>query len=179
MQTLPIAVLPTVVLLCLLVVATVTDVRERRIYNWNTYPGILLGLALNYFVADLVGLQDGLIGFFACGFLMLFCLVFFDIGGGDVKLIAMMGAFLGLHAGIEALLWTFVLGGIFALVVLIWQVGFLRIVTKSATHIWLVVRTRSWVPPTEEERGPLKQGLYLAPSGLLAVGLVLWRRLLE
>ena len=32
----------------------------------------------------------------------------FKVGGGDVKLIAMLGAFLGPEQGITAMLWTFV-----------------------------------------------------------------------
>ncbi len=47
---------------------------------------------------------------------MLVLFVFFRIGGGDVKLLAMLGAFLGLEQGIETLLWTFVLGGAVGLI---------------------------------------------------------------
>ena len=35
----------------------------------------------------------------------------------------MLGAMLGPEKGIEAMLWTFVLGGCMALIVLIWRVG--------------------------------------------------------
>jgi prepilin peptidase CpaA len=72
---------------------------------------------------DTVSLEEGLKGFGACGLLMLICFVLFNIGGGDVKLVAMMGAFLGLERGLEAMLWTFVVGGAAGLAVLIWRVG--------------------------------------------------------
>ena len=35
-----------------------------------------------------------------------------QVGGGDVKLIAMLGAFLGPEQGITAMLWTFVCGAL-------------------------------------------------------------------
>ena len=37
----------TAVLVALLTVATATDLRRRKIYNWTTYPGILAALGLN------------------------------------------------------------------------------------------------------------------------------------
>lgn len=159
----------TWVLLAFLVVATVTDVRRHRIYNWTAYPGIIVGLLVQTYEHGWAGLQDGLIGFLACGFLMLFCLVLFDVGGGDVKLIAMMGAFLGLQKGIEALLWTFVLGAVMGTVILIWQFGFLKILANIARHVRLMFRARGWISLTEEERKPLKRWLFLAPSALAAV----------
>ena len=66
-------------------------------------------------------------GLTACGAIMILCFVLFQIGGGDVKLIAMSGAFLGPQLGIEALLWTFVIGGAAALIILIWKIGIFKL----------------------------------------------------
>ena len=48
-----------------------------------------------------------------CGAAMLVCYVLFagGVGGGDLKLIAMMGAWLGVYRGLEAMLWTMVIAG--------------------------------------------------------------------
>ncbi|HUG89838.1 MAG TPA: A24 family peptidase [Planctomycetaceae bacterium] len=162
-----------ILLLALLAVAAVTDVRRHRIYNGNTYPGILAGLAANWIERGREGLEDGLAGFAVCGAILLVCFVLFQIGGGDVKLIAMVGAFLGVQQGVEALLWTFVLGSIAGVAVLIWRVGFFRIVRKTAEHLRCIVRARSWVPLTNEERQPLRRTLFLAPAAFVAVCLVL------
>ncbi|MEX0703722.1 MAG: A24 family peptidase [Planctomycetales bacterium] len=170
---------PAALAVLLLVVATVTDVLRHKIYNWTTYPGIVGGFAANWFFGGPAGaeagreaLESSLLGFLVCGFIMLFCLLFFEIGGGDVKLIAMMGACLGLYRGIEAMLWTFILGAVLGIAILVWQLGFLRIAGNVWRHLALVVKTRGWVPPTPQERGPLKQGLFLAPSALVAVLIV-------
>ena len=166
-----------VVLLCLLTVAAITDVMRQSIFNWNTYPGILCGLILNYLGYGISGagraaFQQGLIGLFACGFVMLFCFVMFQMGGGDVKLIAMVGSFLGLECGIEAMLWTFILGGIAAVGMLIWQTGLLRLISKITAHLKLILRTRTWVPLIPEERQQLNRGLFLAPCSFVAVCIV-------
>ncbi len=107
----PDVVIP-IVLVLLLLVATVTDVKRQMIYNWNTYPGLLLGFGLRWWAGGAAGLEDAFKGCAICGGLMLVCFVLFGLGGGDLKLMAMMGTFLGFERGVEALLWTLVLGGI-------------------------------------------------------------------
>lgn len=160
------------VLIGLLIVATITDVRHQLIYNWNTYPGILGGLGLRWWEAGRVGLDDGLQGVLACGGLMLFCFMFFGLGGGDVKLLAMIGAFLGFERGIEALLWTLVLGGVLGMAVLIWKMGVLTLLQGGIRQVIRVIRARGWVPLESDMRAPLGQLLYLAPAALTGVVIV-------
>ena len=161
------------VLAGLLIVATFTDIRRQKIYNWTTYPGILLGLALGGLERGWPGVEDRLLAVLLCGGLMLLAFVLLGIGGGDVKLIAMMAAFLGVERGVEAMLWTFVLGAIAAGGLLIWRLGAGRILAKTAGQLKAMFTAKNWVPLTEAEREPLKRGLYLAPSALAAVCL-LW-----
>ena len=167
-----------ILLFLLVAVATATDVARHKIYNWNVYPGIIIGFAMNVIeprnpddsVWDCLMISLG--GLLACGLIMLVCFVFFDVGGGDVKLVAMMGAFLGVQQGVEAMLWTFVLGSIMGAVIIVWQTGMLRLISKSFQHILLILRAKSWVPLTNEERQPLKRWLFLAPSALAAIAIV-------
>jgi prepilin peptidase CpaA len=161
------------VLAGLLIVATATDIWRQKIYNWTTYPGLLAGLLFGFLAGGWPVLENRLLAVLLCGGLMLLAFVLLGIGGGDVKLIAMMAAFLGVEKGVEAMLWTFVLGAIAAGALLIWQLGAGRIVRKTAGHLKAMLTAKTWVPLTEAERQPLKRGLYLAPSALAAVCL-LW-----
>lgn len=169
-MTLPVGTLLT--LLLLLLVATITDVQRQMIYNWNTYPGILLGFGLRWAEGGTPALEDSVKGFATCGLLMLFCFALFGLGGGDVKLIAMIGAFLGFERGVEALLWTLVLGGIVGAAAAVWQIGFVTILTQVGQQLKRVWQARGWVPVDPEVRQPLKQTLFLAPTALLAVLIV-------
>jgi prepilin peptidase CpaA len=178
----------TVLLLGLLLVAATTDVRRHKIYNWTTYPGMILALGLNGLgtivlgttgidAARLeslgwIGLAPSLVGLLACGFLLLVCFVLLKVGGGDVKLMAMLGAFLGPEKGIEAMLWTFVLGACLALIVLVWRVGPLRLLGQVLRQMLYTLRLGQWSPLSEEQRAALQPPVFLAPCALVAVVIV-------
>lgn len=161
------------VVLCLILttIATITDLARHSIYNWNTYPGILIALGLRASQGR-ESLYDGLEGFVACGGIMLLCFVLFDVGGGDVKLLSMTGAFLGLETGIIVMLWTFVIGSMAAVAVVVWQAGFVNLIVGALNHLRLSLKTRQAVPLTQDERQSLARPLYLAPAALVALLLV-------
>jgi prepilin peptidase CpaA len=179
-----------VLLLGLLAVAAVTDVLWHRIYNWTTYPGILAALGLNGLGSGLVatglieepalrewgwiGLGASCFGLAVCGGVLLVCFVLFQVGGGDVKLIAMVGSLLGAERGVETMLWTFVLGGCLGLIVLVWRFGPLRLAAAVGRHLLWMVRLGRFQPLTEEERAALKPPLFLAPSALVATAIVVF-----
>jgi prepilin peptidase CpaA len=165
----------TVLLAVFVVTAAVTDLVWHKVYNWTTYPGIAAGLIVNLFEKGWEaqgGLEDSLKGFALCGLVMLVAYVFFSVGGGDVKLLAMMGAFLGVEAGLEALLWTFVLGGVAGLALLIWRVGAVRLIVATFRHLVWSLRLARWQPLSPEERQSLQPPLYLAPAAVAAVVIV-------
>ncbi len=181
--------LVTVLLLGFVLVATVTDLAQGKIYNWTTYSGMLTALLLNV-VGDVllsagavtgdqlkpwghIGAWHSLGGLVACGFLVLFCFVMLKgVGGGDVKLMAMVGAFLGLNQGLTAALWTFVLAACLALIVLIWRVGPWRLSCLLFRRLVCLLRIFGWAPPNEEDLKLLRAPLHLAPSAVGAVVIV-------
>ncbi len=180
--------LTTILLLAFLGVAAATDVTRQKIYNWTIYPGILAAISLNTVVtamaagegmeipaADLlgtVGLVPSVLGFLTCGFVMLVCYVFLRVGGGDVKMIAMIGAYLGPERGVEAMLWTFVLGACLGLIVLVWRLGGVALVRALGRQLLWVVRVGVRGPLSKEERAALEPPLFLAPCALAATAIV-------
>ncbi|HEY0491387.1 MAG TPA: A24 family peptidase [Telluria sp.] len=107
----------TGVLLALLAAAAITDYRTFRIPNILTGGGILFALVYNAIVApewraDWTWAPLGmLLGFFA----LLPMYAIRAMGAGDVKLMAMVGAFLGVTGTMYALLFSIVTGGIAAI----------------------------------------------------------------
>lgn len=105
------------VLIALLVIAAVTDYRSYRIPNWLTFGGALFALVYKTVIAVSPGsafLMAG--GGLLLGFaLMLPLYLLHAMGAGDVKLMAMVGAFLGLDETLQAVLWALIAGGVGAL----------------------------------------------------------------
>ena len=97
-------------LVCLLLAAVVTDLRSRMIYDWITVPGLVYFLGVHAVLQDLPPLEPAA-GCFGLGALSLFLAVLSrgKLGGGDIKLFAMLGACLGWSAGVWGFMLTFVL----------------------------------------------------------------------
>ncbi len=97
-----------------LLVAAVTDWRERKIYNWLTYPAALVALVLHVIVFGFSSAGVALLTGLAVVFVGLLILPLGWLGGGDIKLLAVIGFALGPAALYEiffyAILAGFVMG---------------------------------------------------------------------
>lgn len=115
--------------------ATVEDLARREIPNWIPVTAVAGGLAASAWMHGWSGLGSSLLGT-VLGFAVF--LVFYllgGMGGGDVKLMAGLGAILGAGRMLEASLWTAGLGGIFAALVLGWHALLRRGPKTTPRHI--------------------------------------------
>jgi prepilin peptidase CpaA len=136
--------LPLILLCALLALAVSSDLRTRRIPNALVFGGAVLGLLLNSAYPDgdglfmrpvggigalwaLAGLATGL-------GLLLPMYAMRALGAGDVKLMAMVGAFVGPHAVLGCTLLTLLAGGVLALAVAAWN-GRLRLMLTNSYHM--------------------------------------------
>jgi prepilin peptidase CpaA len=103
---------PTVVVL---VIATFTDVRSRRIPNWLVLPFMGLGIGVSGWLHGWHGVLSSLEG--AGLGLLIYGLLFFmgGMGAGDVKLCAAIGAWIGPMQLLFSLVFTGLIGGAMAL----------------------------------------------------------------
>ena len=101
--------------------AAITDLVGQRVPNWLTMPSTVLALCLrsadggmNEVLLGIGGLLAGfglLIPFYARG----------GMGAGDVKLMAAIGAFVGLYRVLWVALYTGIFGGIYAISIVIYS----------------------------------------------------------
>lgn len=132
----------TGVLLALLAAAAISDYRTFKIPNLITGGGILFALAYTTAVApayhaDWTWAPAGmLLGFGA----MLPMYAIRVMGAGDVKLMAMVGAFLGFSATIEALLFCVVTAGLAALAYAVRN----RVLVRMLANVGSVMRGMVW-----------------------------------
>lgn len=101
------------VLIAVLAVAVRSDVRSNRIPNRLTVGAAFVGIAFSV-APDGLGLAEA-IGGFAVGFFLLLPLYLLrTLRAGDVKLMGMVGTFLGIGGTLGAVLASFVAGGVLA-----------------------------------------------------------------
>jgi prepilin peptidase CpaA len=140
MQT-PVGFLPAAIDVCallLLVLCAYWDVRYRRIPNWATLPGTALGLGINGLFLGWQGLKVAglglLVGFGAL--VVLFVLGW--MGGGDVKLMAAVGALKGYPFVVSALFYSLIVGVVIGVAMLIWN----RKTLRTVKNLFYVIGSR-------------------------------------
>lgn len=109
-----------VVLLAALIAITGIDLQHQLIPDAITLPGILVGLLLNL-ATGRISWVESVIGILVGGglFVAIILVSRGGMGGGDLKLGAMLGAFLGWKALLFALFVAIVLGGVVGTVLLV------------------------------------------------------------
>ena len=136
-------------------IAIYTDITSHRIPNWLTYSTALFAVlyhsltrSTDGFIFSLKGLGIGmlpLMPFFVSGVM----------GAGDVKLMGAVGAAIGPMRVLNAFLYTGIVGGIYALVVLLLHRAQLR---AFIHRFWIMSKTVfytgqiAYVPPSKEEK---------------------------
>jgi prepilin peptidase CpaA len=98
-------------------VACVTDLRTRRIPNLLTFGAALAGLFYHFATGGFEGLGQAALGWLLAAIVFLLPFALGGLGGGDVKLLAALGAWLGPADALWLVLYTGVAGGVMAIAV--------------------------------------------------------------
>jgi len=102
-------------------VAAATDLRSRRIPNWLTVPGLLIGVAANTALGGWSGLKASLLGATVGLTLLLPFVLLRSLGAGDWKLAGALGAFTGPSLLIDLLLGSVLVAGVMAMALVIYK----------------------------------------------------------
>jgi prepilin peptidase CpaA len=118
------------------VIATVTDLRTRRVPNWLTFGSAAAGLAMAAMHVDGVGVAGALEGLLVGLLLMLPGHLIGKTGAGDVKLLAAVGTLLGPKSIVMAFPYSAIAGGGLAVLVAISRRRFRETLAGTATLVW-------------------------------------------
>jgi prepilin peptidase CpaA len=104
-------------LLGLLIYAAAQDLRTRKIRNWLTLCLVVTGIVHNLVSPAAIGLSSSLLGLLAGFGLPLALFIIGALGGGDVKLLAGVGAWLGA----ANVVWVFLAAAVVGMVIVLVQ----------------------------------------------------------
>jgi prepilin peptidase CpaA len=115
-------------------IAGYTDWRSRRIPNWLTVPGFVVGVTVNTIFGGRSGLETSLLGaLVGLGLLLPFVLLR-SLGAGDWKLAGALGAFTGPALLVNLLIGSVFVAGVMAVVLIIYK-GRVRQTLRNIGHI--------------------------------------------
>ncbi len=126
----------------------VTDFRSARLPNRLTYSAIIAALVLRTALTGWTGLKSGLIGIGIAG--GLFCVLYIvgAMGGGDMKMMAAIGAWVGRTHVLTVLIAIALAGGVLALVSIIFNKNLIQTV-RNAVRLVLFRFTAGLEPHPE------------------------------
>jgi len=161
----------------ILIIAAIIDLYLRKIPNLLTYPTIIIALLYNSMYHGLNGLLISIAGLLVGMTVLGIFYIFGAMGAGDVKLMGAVGAVLGPKNVLNAFLFIGIIGGIYALIIIIFNYGpckklFQRIITMTKTLLF--TGNVIFIPKGEEEKTPkLCYGVAIAMGALLTIWLKL------
>jgi prepilin peptidase CpaA len=165
----------SVSLLTLLFLATVEDLRFQKIPNRITFPAMALAIVLGTAWDGLQGLLFSLEGIAVGIGALLVPYLMGGMGAGDAKLMGAVGGFLGPKGAFFAFLFTALVGGLYALILIIIHGNLKQSCARYGSMMKVLFLTRQWIylPPGESEQKPrLRYGAAIALGTILSV---LWR----
>lgn len=156
-----------------MLVAAIFDLQFRRIPNWLTGLGWVVGIGVQSYQRGWPGAQDALLGS-ALGlgvYVLLFALR--AMGGGDVKLMAAVGAFTGPKEWFVVFVLASLIGGAIAVVAVLTRGELVRVARNIATVIWELAHLRAphaanpELDVASEKARTLPHGVSIAIASLL------------
>jgi prepilin peptidase CpaA len=153
--------------------AAVTDARTGLIPNWLTLPTLLAALLFHLITQGVGGLAFSLAGALACGLVPYILFRTGSMGGGDVKLLAALGALAGPQAGLEVELLGMCFAAAYGLLLLARRGALGRTLVSSVmlvVNVLLPPRLRRPVPAAEMMPMRLGVPLFLGTVASVVLG---------
>ncbi|OZA05025.1 MAG: hypothetical protein B7X95_08095 [Methylophilaceae bacterium 17-44-8] len=110
-----------ILLISVLLIALVTDLWKRKIYNVLVLLGLLGGLAINIHSMGTIGVIFWLKGSLLALFVFVPLYVLRGMAAGDVKLMMVVGGIVGLPLIVDVMLYVYIAGGLIALLIVLFR----------------------------------------------------------
>lgn len=181
------------VMLVLLATCAVTDFRQHKIYNWATYSAFVWALAINLAAATFsssegvlnhaysransmellgaVGITECLAGAALCFLITMVGYHLSGRGAGDVKLATAIGALLGIHHGVHAVFYSYIVAAVAIVLWSVWTTGPWALARAFGRAMGALLGPLWPFPPTTADSALLLRPIPLGPY--FAIGTLL------
>jgi prepilin peptidase CpaA len=161
-----------IILIIVLTIAAVSDIMFQKVPNWLTYPTMIGGIAYYTWMNGIEGFLSSVEGIGVGVVVLILPYLMGGMGAGDIKLMGAVGGLLGPKGVFTAFLFTAIIGGIYALIILALY-GNLRDTFKrygTMLKTFVLTQTMIYIPPSREEMKPrLCYGVAIALGTILSV----------
>lgn len=120
-----------------------TDIKSRKILNVVTIPTVIIGLILNIFSYGFEGFWFSGKGFLVGLGLLIIPYLLGGMGAGDVKLMAAIGALMGSSFVFYSFIYTALIGGVIALLLIFKARGFVKTIKFFFFNIFNIIFLKS------------------------------------
>jgi len=149
------------------------DLRYRKIPNWATLPGIVLGFGMNGIHSGWAGMKASGLGFLVGFGALLVLFVLGWMGGGDVKLMAAVGTLKGYPFVASALFYSLIVGVVIGVAMLVWN----RRTLDTLKNLFYVIGSRvsrlvpkQDIDPSKTQKIPFGLAIVLGTAWALIMG---------
>jgi Flp pilus assembly protein, protease CpaA len=118
-----------------LIIAAFFDIKYKKIPNQLTFPLILWGILSSTLQDGLKGFQFSIMGILFGIAIFILPFAVYMIGGGDVKLMGAVGAFMGWKFTLTAVLYSSIVGGVIAIILLLCDKNILRNIARFFIYL--------------------------------------------
>lgn len=165
---------PVKLVTVLLIWAAYIDGKELRVPNWLTFPMVLTGIAYNSYAGGWEGFLMAFGGMWVGIATLLPLRNVGGMGAGDVKLMAGIGAWLGVMITLNVFVATVIVGALMAVAMVAWtgewnkHLGQFMLIWGE----WTTIRNPEKLAEIARERKPR---MYLLPYGIpICVGAIIY-----
>ena len=156
-----------------LIAAAANDLRFQKIPNLLTYPAMAVALVYHFVMNGLDGLIFSTTGLALGIAILIIPYLMGGMGAGDAKLMGTVGAILGARGVFIAFLFTAIIGGVYALIVVLTKrQHFKGFFTIQAATLKTLIFTKQFIPisgDTNEKKPKLCYGIAIALGTLFSV----------
>ena len=154
----------------LVLVAMYSDLRWRKIPNCLTLPAIALGFLLNFLGNSWNGLLFAFCGMLVGMGLLMLPYLLGGMGGGDVKFMGALGAFLGTYSVLNAFLYATLVGGAIAIAVAVAN----RNLMDTFKRVWLLMKCIFLLRAPMAGAGLFKKSLEIPYGIAIGIGTLIY-----